>query len=148
MRRVSILVAMLLLVFASVGLAQRSLQLRASVPSPTLGFGLEAGLQRDLVAQIYGDLIFQGPAFLIGGALLFKPDLGQFDRDLRGIRPYLGGGLGLRLPNPDFALTLDAGDRVFPRPRYGSVHWGSEHFPLQWLIIGTRFAWGQFPLEG
>jgi hypothetical protein len=57
MRRVSILVAMLLLVFASVGLAQRSLQLRASVPSPALGFGLEAGLQRDLVAQIYGDLI-------------------------------------------------------------------------------------------
>jgi len=95
-----ILVAILLLVFASVGFAQRSLQLRVSVPSPTLGFGLEAGLQRDLVAQIYGDLIFQGPTFLIGGTLLFKPDLGQFDRDLRGISPTLAVAWACACPIP------------------------------------------------
>jgi len=108
MKRITALV-LLLLAFTSVSFAQRSFQLRISVPSPTLGFGLEANLQRDLVVLIYGDVIFQGPAFLIGGEVLFKPDLGQFDRDLRGIKPYFGGGLGLRLPNANFALTLDAG---------------------------------------
>lgn len=144
MRRVSVLVAMLLLVFASVGLAQRSLQLRASVPPPALGFGLEAGLQRDLVAQIYGDLIFQGPAFLIGGALLFKPDLGQFDRDLRGIRPYLGGGLGLRLPNPNFALTLDAGIEFSLDRDTGLFIGGQSIFPFNGsssgrVLLGVSF---------
>lgn len=109
MKRLPLLLAMVLLAFASTGLAQRSFQLRISVPSPTLGFGLEANLQRDLVALVYGDVIFQGPGFLIGGEVLFKPDLGRFDRDLRGIKPYFGGGLGLRLPNANFALTLDAG---------------------------------------
>lgn len=109
MKRLPVLIVLLLLVFASTGFAQRSFQLRISVPSPTLGFGLEANLQRDLVALVYGDVVFQGPGFLIGGEVLFKPDLGQFDRDLRGIKPYFGGGLGLRLPNANVALTLDAG---------------------------------------
>lgn len=142
MKRLPFLLAMVLLAFASTGLAQRSFQLRVSVPAPALGFGLEANLQRDLVALIYGDVFFQGPAFLIGGEVLFKPDLGQFDRDLRGIKPYFGGGLGLGLPSADFALTLDGGlefalDRdtglfiggqsIFPfnRSPYGRVLFGA-----------------------
>ncbi len=109
MKRLPFLMVFLLLAFASSGYAQRAFQLRISVPTPSLGFGLEANLQRDLVALIYGDVRFVGPSFLIGGEVLFKPDLGQFDRDLRGIKPYFGGGLGLGLPNANFALTLDAG---------------------------------------
>jgi len=109
MKRVPALIVILLLVMASSGFAQRAFQFRVSVPTPTLGFGLEASLQRDLVALIYGDVVFAGPRFQIGGEVLFKPDLGQFDRDLRGIRPYFGGGLGLGLPNTNFALTLEAG---------------------------------------
>lgn len=100
----------LLLVLASSAFAQRSFQLRVSVPSPGLGFGLEAELQRNLVADFYGDLLFRGPNVVVGGDLLFKPDLGQFDRDLRGISPFIGGGLGLWFFNPVvFSLNLTGG---------------------------------------
>ncbi|RDI94824.1 hypothetical protein DV704_10140 [Meiothermus sp. QL-1] len=100
---------LLIAAIASLGLAQRAFQLRVSVPSPSLGLGLEAGLQRDLVGLIYGDLVFSGPGVLLGGEVLFKPDLGQFDRGLRGIRPYFGGGLGVKVPSAEFLLSLSAG---------------------------------------
>lgn len=130
MKRLPIVVILLLLVFASTGFAQRAFQLRVSVPEPTLGVGLEAGLQRGLVALIYGDVRFVGPRFLLGGEVLFKPDLGQFDRDLRGIKPYFGGGLGLELPRADFALTLNAGIEFALDPNTGLFIGGQSIFPF------------------
>jgi hypothetical protein len=130
MKRLPVLFVLLMLVFASSGFAQRAFQLRISVPSPSLGFGLEANLQRDLVALIYGDIRFTGPTFLIGGEVLFKPDLGQFDRDLRGIKPYFGGGLGLGLPNANFALTLDAGIEFALDSSTGLFLGGQSIFPF------------------
>lgn len=144
MKRLPVLVVLLLLVFASSGFAQRAFQLRISVPAPSLGFGLEANLQRDLVALIYGDVRFTGPSFLIGGEVLFKPDLGQFDRDLRGIKPYFGGGLGLGLPNANFALTLDAGIEFALDRDTGLFIGGQSIFPFNSspsarLLFGATF---------
>lgn len=112
MRKLPIFLILVLLVLASSAFAQRSFQLRVSVPSPSpgLGFGLEAELQRNLVANFYGDLLFRSPTVVVGGDLLFKPDLGQFDRDLRGISPFIGGGLGLWFFNPVvFSLDITGG---------------------------------------
>lgn len=144
MKRLPLLLAVILLAFASTGLAQRAFQLRVSVPAPALGLGLEASLQRDLVVLVYGDVIFQGPGFLIGGELLFKPDLGQFDRDLRGIKPYLGGGLGLQTPTPNFALTLDAGVEFLLDRDTGLFIGGQSVFPFSAspygrVVLGASF---------
>jgi len=100
------------------------------VPAPSLGFGLEANLQRDPVALIYGDVRFSGPSFLIGGEVLFKPDPGQFDRDLRGIEPYFGGGLSLGLPAANFALTLNAGVEFALDRSNGLFVGGQSIFPF------------------
>ena len=105
---------------------------------------LEANLQRDLVALVYGDVIFQGPGFLIGGEVLFKPDLGQFDRDLRGIKPYFGGGLGLQTPTPNFALTLDAGIEFALDRDTGLFIGGQSVFPFSGspygrVVLGASF---------
>jgi hypothetical protein len=105
-----LMVLAVLVMCASSGFAQRSFQLRLGIPGPALGFGLEARLQRSFVANVYGDIFFNGPSFLLGASALFKSDLRQFDNDLRGIKPFLGAGLAMVLPNnPNFALTLDGG---------------------------------------
>ncbi|MER3483123.1 MAG: hypothetical protein C4332_08215 [Meiothermus sp.] len=110
MKRLPTLLLLLLVLATSQAFAQRSFQLRIGIPGPTLGFGIEADLRRNLVANIYGDLLFQGPSFILGGEVLFKPDLGEFDRDLSGIKPYIGGGLGVLFPSSvALALTIDAG---------------------------------------
>lgn len=144
MKRLPALIVLLLLAFASSGFAQRAFQLRISLPAPSLGFGLEASIQRDLVALIYGDVRFEGPSFLIGGEVLFKPDLGQFDRDLRGIKPYFGGGLGLGLPSANFALTLDAGIEFALDRDTGLFIGGQSIFPFNSspsarLLFGATF---------
>lgn len=144
MKRLPVLIVLLLLAFASTGFAQRAFQLRISVPTPSLGFGLEANIQRDLVALIYGDVLFSGPSFRIGGEVLFKPDLGQFDRDLRGIKPYFGGGLGLGLPNANFALTLNAGIEFALDSSTGLFLGGQSIFPFSAtpsarLLFGASF---------
>lgn len=144
MKRLPIVLILLLLVVASSGYAQRAYQLRISLPSPTLGFGLEANLQRNLVAHVYGDVRFAGPTFLLGGEVLFKPDLGQFDPDLRGIKPYFGGGLGLGLPRADMALTLNAGVEFALDRDTGLFVGGQSIFPFNapsWarVLFGVSF---------
>ena len=136
----------LLVLVAPSALAQRAFQFRISVPSPTLGLGLEADLQRNLVAQLYGDILLRSNVgFLLGGNLLFKPDLGQFDRDLRGISPYLGGGLGTVLSGGgvDF-VNLDLGIE-FAIDRNTGIFIGGETLfafaggPYGRLILGASF---------
>ncbi len=117
MRKAWIL-ALLLLVPA---VAQRAVSFRLSLPNPPgLGLGLEADLERDLAFRGYGDLFPGGPSLYLGGDLLFKPDLGRLDRDLRGIRPYFGGGLGAMLGNAtEVGLQLSLGFEVLLDPRTG-----------------------------
>lgn len=145
MKRLSIVLVLLALCAASSAFAQRAFQLRIGVPGPSLGFGVEADLQRNLVANIYGDLVFRGPSFILGGEVLFKPDLGQFDRDLRGISPYFGGGLGVEFPSTvSFALTLDAGVEFALDRSTGLFIGGQGIFPFDSsprsrLLFGASF---------
>ena len=81
------LVLLTLLALGGMGLAQRAVSFRLSLPSAGLGVGLEASLERNLAFRVYGDLFPSGPSFLLAGEVLFKPDLVQVGRDLKGIRP-------------------------------------------------------------
>jgi hypothetical protein len=100
--------------------------------------GLEAPLERNLAFRGYGDLFPSGPSFLLAGEVLFKPDLGQVDRDLRGIRPYFGGGLGVFIPggSPEVGLQLSLGVEVLLDSRTG-IFLDGEYF---YAFGGGRFG--------
>jgi hypothetical protein len=133
------LVLLTLLALGGMGLAQRAVTFRLSLPPAGLGLGLEAPLERNLAFRGYLDLFPAGPSFLAAGEVLFKPDLGQVDRDLRGIRPYFGGGLGMLLPgggNADLGLQLSLGVEFLLDPRTGFFVDG-EYF---YAFGGGRFG--------
>jgi hypothetical protein len=133
------LVLLTLLTLGGMGLAQRAVTFRLSLPPAGLGVGLEAPLERNLAFRGYLDLFPAGPSFLAAGEVLFKPDLGQVDRDLRGIRPYFGGGLGMLLPgggNADLGLQLSLGVEFLLDPRTGFFVDG-EYF---YAFGGGRFG--------
>ncbi|GAA5335449.1 MULTISPECIES: hypothetical protein [Thermus] len=121
----------LLLVLGSLAFAQRAVSFRLSLPPAGLGFGLEAPLERNLAFRGFVDLFPGGPTFLVGGELLFKPDLGELDRDLRGIRPYFGGGLAGRFAqNSDLGLHLSLGVELLLDPRTGIFLDGEYFYPF------------------
>ena len=101
MRKAFGLVALLGTLLFSMALGQRAVGFRLVLPpgGAGLGLALEAPLERSLAFRAFGDLFPSGPSFLLGGEVLFKPDLGQLDRDLRGIRPYLPLMISSRLPS-------------------------------------------------
>jgi hypothetical protein len=120
---------LLLLALSGLGLAQRAVSFRLSLPPAGLGVGLEAPLEQNLAFRGYGDLFPSGPSFLLAGEVLFKPDLGQVDRDLKGIRPYCGGGLGGFIPGSAGAdLGLHRGWRCSWTPGQGFL-WTGSTFP-------------------
>ena len=84
-----------------------------------------------LAFRAFGDLFPSGPSFLLGGEVLFKPDLGQLDRDLRGIRPYFGGGLGARIADASaVGVHLSLGAEVLFDPRTGFFLDGEYYYPF------------------
>lgn len=90
-----------------------------------------APLERNLAFRAFGDLFPSGPSFLLGGEVLFKPDLGQLDRDLRGIRPYFGGGLGARIADASaVGVHLSLGAEVLFDPRTGFFLDGEYYYPF------------------
>ncbi|APD08681.1 MULTISPECIES: hypothetical protein [Thermus] len=122
---------LLLLALGSLAFAQRAVSFRLSLPPAGLGFGLEAPLEQNLAFRGFADLFPGGPSFLVGGELLFKPDLGQVDRDLRGIRPYFGGGLaGWFAQSSDLGLHLSLGVEVLLDPRTGVFLDGEYFYPF------------------
>ncbi len=119
--------------------AQRAVSFRLSFPQAGLGLGLEAPLERNTAFRVYGDLFPSGPSFLVAGDFLFKPDLGQVDRDLRGIRPYFGGGLGMWIPsggNAEGGLGLSLGVEFLLDSRTG-LFLDGEYF---YAFGGGRFG--------
>jgi hypothetical protein len=133
------LLLLALLALSGLGLAQRAVSFRLSLPPAGLGVGLEAPLERNLAFRGYGDLFPSGPSFLLAGEVLFKPDLGQVDRDLKGIRPYFGGGLGVFIPtgvSPEVGLQLSLGVEVLLDPRTG-IFLDGEYF---YAFGGGRFG--------
>jgi hypothetical protein len=134
-----ILILMALLALSGLGLAQRAVSFRLSLPPAGLGVGLEAPLERNLAFRGHVDLFPGGPSFLLAGEVLFKPDLGQVDRDLRGIRPYFGGGLGGFIPGnagAQLGLHLSLGVEVLLDPRTG-IFVDGEYF---YAFGGGRFG--------
>ncbi|GAA6759698.1 MAG: hypothetical protein WHT26_11820 [Thermus sp.] len=128
-------VLLLLLALGSAVQAQRAVSFRVSFPpsGAGIGLGLEAPLERDTALRLYGELFPGGPSVLLVGEFLFKPDLGQLDRDLRGIRPYFGGGLGVRVPSgasPDLGLGLALGVEFLLEARTGVFLEGAYFYPF------------------
>ncbi|GGN05767.1 hypothetical protein GCM10007092_20750 [Thermus composti] len=121
------------LALGSLASAQRAIGFRLSLPEPGpgLGVGLEAPLERNLAFRGFADLFPGGPSFLVGGEVLFKPDLGQLDRDLRGIRPYFGGGLAGHFGDQSrLGLHLSLGVEVLLDPRTGVFLDGEYFYPF------------------
>lgn len=128
-------ILLLVLALGSAVQAQRAVSLRLVFPpsGAGIGLGLEAPLEQNTVLRIYGEVFPSGPNFLVAGDFLFKPDLGQVDRDLRGIRPYFGGGLGVRVPSggsPDLGLGLALGVEFLLEPRTGVFLEGAYFYPF------------------
>lgn len=101
-----------LLLLLGLALAQNPIQMRLGLGGGVFffGLGMEAELRRNLTGGVYADLDPANPGLALGGRLLFKPDLGQYDPALSGLRPYLGGGLGGVLgPAASLGLVLAAG---------------------------------------
>ncbi|MFN3368397.1 MAG: hypothetical protein ACK4ZX_03165 [Thermus sp.] len=141
MRKMLLVLAILAL--GTGAFAQRAVSFRLSLPPAGLGLGLEAPLERNLAFRGFVDLFPGGPSFLLAGEVLFKPDLGQLDRDLRGIRPYFGGGLGMRFGTPEVGLNLSLGVEFLLDARTGIFldgeyfyAFGGGHFPR--TVIGAN----------
>ena len=133
MRKAFGLVALLGTLLFSMALRQRAVGFRLVLPpgGAGLGLALEAPLERSLAFRAFGDLFPSGPSFLLGGEVLFKPDLGQLDRDLRGIRPYFGGGLGARIADASaVGVHLSLGAEVLFDPRTGFFLDGEYYYPF------------------
>ncbi|WP_243030400.1 hypothetical protein [Thermus altitudinis] len=137
MRKIVLVLALLAL--GPGALAQRAVSFRLSLPPAGLGLGLEAPLERNLAFRGFVDMnpLPSGPSFLAAGELLFKPDLGQLDRDLRGIRPYFGGGLAGRFAGPgELGLHLSLGVEFLLDARTG-IFLDGEYF---YAFGGGRLA--------
>lgn len=125
------LLVLALLALGTGAFAQRAVSFRLSLPPAGLGLGLEAPLERNLAFRGFVDLFPGRPSFLAAGEVLFKPDLGQLDRDLRGIRPYFGGGLGARIADASsVGVHLSLGAEVLFDPRTGVFLDGEYYYPF------------------
>ena len=142
MRKVWVLLLLLLVP----AFAQRAVSFRVSLPNPPgLGLGLEGGLEESLAFRAYADLFPGESKGFLGGDLLFKPDLGRFDRDLRGLRPYIGGGPGTYIDSSsrEIGLQLSTGLEVLVDPRVGvfldwEYFYGFSGGRLSRLVLGVN----------
>lgn len=132
MRKAFGLVALLGTLLFSMALGQRAVGFRLVLPPGGRGSASPSRpLERNLAFRAFGDLFPSGPSFLLGGEVLFKPDLGQLDRDLRGIRPYFGGGLGARIADASaVGVHLSLGAEVLFDPRTGFFLDGEYYYPF------------------
>ncbi|AEB12096.1 hypothetical protein Marky_1361 [Marinithermus hydrothermalis DSM 14884] len=94
----SVLVALAVILALSSAVAQGGVAFRFST-QPSLGLGLEGERARSLAWRLFADLEPGRPRVWFGGEFLFKPDLGALTGNaaLSGVRPYLGGGVGMRV---------------------------------------------------
>lgn len=112
----------------------------------TFGAGVESRLRQNLVGRFLAELAPATPGVALEGALLFKPDLGQYDPSLAGVLPYFGGGLGAvvgpRLTaGVSFAMGLEGLlDRYTGLFAEATYVYGFADFPKVWrLTLGVNF---------
>ncbi|GGM98206.1 hypothetical protein GCM10007092_09990 [Thermus composti] len=141
-----LLIAFLLLGIAS---AQSAIQMRFGYGEGlglTFGAGVENVLRQNLAGRLTAELAPAAPGVALEATLLFKPDLGQYDPTLKGLLPYLGGGLsGVVGPNPTLGVGLVAGLEGLLDPTTGlfaegAYVYGFADFPKVWRFgLGVNF---------
>ncbi|KGQ22690.2 hypothetical protein [Thermus filiformis] len=141
--------ALALLLLLGVGLAQSAIQMRFGYGESTglsFGAGVESVLRRNLSGRLYLDLAPASPGLAVGGDLLFKPDLGQYDPTLRGLLPYFGGGLsGVLGPQSTFGVGFSLGLEGLLDPYTGlflegQYVYGFADAPKTWrAVLGVNF---------
>jgi hypothetical protein len=137
------------LLLLGVGLAQSAIQMRFGYGESTglsFGAGVESALRRNLSGRLYLDLAPASPGLAVGGDLLFKPDLGQYDPTLRGLLPYFGGGLsGVLGPQSTFGVGFSLGLEGLLDPYTGlflegQYVYGFADAPKTWrAVLGVNF---------
>ena len=109
----------------------------------TFGAGMENRLRQNLSGRLAAALAPEAPGVALEALLLFKPDLGQYDPALKGLLPYVGGGLaGVVGPAPTLGVSLALGLEGLLDPTTGlfaeaAYVYGFADFPKLW-----RFAFG------
>ena len=106
----------------------------------TFGAGMENRLRQNLSGRLAADLAPEAPGVALEALLLFKPDLGQYDPALKGLLPYVGGGLaGVVGPAPTLGVSLALGllDPTTGLFAEAAYVYGFADFPKLW-----RFAFG------
>ncbi|MGQ9735268.1 MAG: hypothetical protein ACUVUP_01550 [Thermaceae bacterium] len=147
MRR--LVLALLLGLLGSFAGAQSAIGMRFGYGEGTgLSFGasLENTFRRNLAGRVYLDLAPAGPGVALGVDLLFKPDLGQYDPSLKGLTPYLGGGLsGLLAQESTLGVSFSLGLEGLLDPYTGlfveARHtYGFAQAPKFWrFLLGVNF---------
>uniref|UniRef100_A0A7C2C251 Outer membrane protein beta-barrel domain-containing protein n=1 Tax=Thermus islandicus TaxID=540988 RepID=A0A7C2C251_9DEIN len=112
----------------------------------TFGAAVETRLRQNLSGRLAADLAPAGPGVALEASLLFKPDLGLYEPSLKGLLPYLGGGVsGLVGPAPTLGVGLTLGLEGLLDPytglfAEGTYVYGFAAFPKVWrLALGANF---------
>ena len=112
----------------------------------TFGAGMENRLRQNLSGRLAADLAPEAPGVALEALLLFKPDLGQYDPALKGLLPYVGGGLaGVVGPAPTLGVSLALGLEGLLDPTTGlfaegGYTYGFADFPKVFrLAFGVSF---------
>lgn len=112
----------------------------------TLGAGVEAPLRSHLALNYGVEVAPEGPGLAAFLQMSFKPDLGQYLPEAKGVRPYLGGGLaGLLGGGSTFGLLLTAGAEASLDPTTGlylegGYLYGFGTLPRYWRLgLGFTF---------
>ncbi|GAA6754783.1 hypothetical protein QT17_02530 [Thermus sp. 2.9] len=144
MRRVFVLLFLL-----GLAGAQSAIQMRfghGEALGLTFGAGVESHLRQNLVGRLTAELAPAAPGVALEAALLFKPDLGQYEPGLQGLLPYFGGGLGALLgPRPTAGVGFTLGLEGLLDPytglfAEGSYVYGFADFPKVWrFALGVNF---------
>lgn len=110
------------------------------------GAGLENRLRQNLSGRLSAMLAPAAPGVALEGALLFKPDLGQYDPSLKGLLPYFGGGLSAVVgPSLTAGVSFTGGLEGLLDPYTGlfaeaTYVYGFANFPKVWhFTLGVSF---------
>ncbi len=112
----------------------------------TFGAGVESRLRQNLSGRLLAELAPSTPGVALEAALLFKPELGQYDPSLAGLLPYFGGGLGGVVgPRLTLGVSFTLGlegllDRYTGLFTEGTYVYGFADFPKIWrFTLGVNF---------
>ncbi|TFU16784.1 hypothetical protein [Thermus tengchongensis] len=142
------LLVLLVLLFGLAS-AQSAIQMRFGYGEGlglTFGAGVESRLRQNLSGRLTAELSPAAPGVALEAALLFKPDLGQYDPTLAALLPYFGGGLGALVgPSLTAGVSFTMGLEGLLDPftglfAEGAYVYGFADFPKVWrFALGVNF---------